>query len=136
MKTLLLSAVLSLFVVDISSVKAAENSPNSQNFSRQNSPVVVAGLFDGIIKGVEDLNNTIRGVRSTIDQINRLQDDVNGKPPKPISPEFQPNNTPPTTEEINPQPNNNQPQTGNPENVITNPQTSPNQPTNPAGEVR
>jgi hypothetical protein len=89
----------------------------------------VGGFFGDLLQNVEELNNTIRGVRNTIDEVNRLRDDMTGKDTQ-SPPANQPNtpnsNTQPETNlKPNQKRNNDQPQTNSQEQVQPSPSAYP-----------
>jgi Sec-independent protein translocase protein TatA len=79
MERLILSVAIYLAIADILGLQSAIANPKVTPVTHENKPVTVGGFFDDIQKGVEDLNNTIRGVRSTVNEFNQLQDEINGK---------------------------------------------------------
>jgi hypothetical protein len=79
MKHLILSVIIYLSVFNISVVNANQTANSAKIPNNSNDSVNVAGFFNDILQGITDLNNTIRGVRSTINEVNRLQDELDGK---------------------------------------------------------
>lgn len=76
MKTLILSAAASVVLMVPLTVDAAQESRNFNiTPARHSQPMLLAGPFDAIRRNVEELNDSIRGVRDTVDEVNRVGDD-------------------------------------------------------------
>jgi hypothetical protein len=129
MKRLILSVAVYLLVIDLPAVNATETLQNASHQVDRNNPVIVAGFFGDILRNVEELNNTIRGVRNTVDEVNRLRDDMSGKETQ-SPPANQPNPTnSPTQPETKLKPdqkrNNDEPPTNSQEQVQPSPSAYP-----------
>jgi hypothetical protein len=129
MKRLILSVAVYLLVIDLPAVNATETLQHASNQVDRNNPVIVGGFFGDLLQNVEELNNTIRGVRNTIDEVNRLRDDMTGKDTQ-SPPANQPNtpnsNTQPETNlKPNQKRNNDQPPTNSQEQVQPSPSAYP-----------
>ncbi|MCF4966415.1 hypothetical protein [Nostoc sp. CMAA1605] len=124
MRRFIFPILIYIVIADILVSKSAMATPKVAPVNHEQNPVIVGGFFDDVQKGIEDLNNTIRGVRNTVNEVNQLQNDINGKNTQ-NTPNNQNNTINPTPEaetkpstQQPPQHNNSQP--SQPESSINN----------------
>ncbi|WP_427159522.1 hypothetical protein ACQFX9_26435 [Aliinostoc sp. HNIBRCY26] len=79
MRRFVFPILIYIVIADILVSKSATATPKVTPVNHEQNPVTVGGFFDDVQKGIEDLNNTIRGVRNTVNEVNQLQNDINGK---------------------------------------------------------